>query len=127
MRQAWLDPKDALNPRGMIAKQLEMCVRRGATLAELIVLYSVRVGADEARRTPWARTWPEEEKLAIAATGLKEWWRSPIFRQPGWTIAWDLWAIGADVRGVNVILTMLPGPNIDRIEKEAIANAKARK
>ena len=104
-----LDHPDWLNPKGRVAKSMEMSIRRAAALDKLCSYSDAWVPPRPANRTL--------EKLAEEATGQKQYWRHPIWREDTWRWVYLHWRNGGLRRSITALSQMLPKQNAARVEQ----------
>lgn len=105
-----------LNPRGAIAKQMEMGARRSIALHQvLMTLLDMQGVLTEVKYKPAVHGHPDvlrDMKVALGDT----WWHEPTWKY-GWEYLVDLWSSGGIKRGLDVALTNMPSANRKRVEK----------
>lgn len=114
-----------LNPRGQIAKQMEMAARRSIALhTSLMAMLDQQGNIQEVKYRPAGHGFPDIERGLKEALG-KEWWRTPTWKY-GWEYTVDLWTSGGFRRGIDVAMTNMPTENRTRVELAlAAADMKA--
>jgi len=105
-----------LNPRGQIAKQMEMGARRSIALHKvLMALLDIQGSLSEVKYRPAAFGDPEVQREMKVALG-DSWWHEPTWKY-GWEYLVDLWSSGGIRRGLDVALVNMPTVNRERVQK----------
>ena len=128
-----LETRDFLNPRGSIAKDLEMVAKRASWLSLMCAHWLAHKNDDSeaARRDeptynlPKNFREPERFNLARKKSGAYERTRSRR-ATPSWADRWDwgwvfdYWYSGRLDAGIKNLMEMLPSENVEAIESEML-------
>ena len=107
---------ESLNPRGTIAKQLEMSCRRSIALHKaLMSMLDIQGNVQEVKYNPAPHGYNDTTRHLKDALG-DEWWRTPTWRY-GWEWLVDLWMDGGIRRGIDVTMDNMPSNNRKRVKK----------
>lgn len=113
-----MDRPDWLNPRGQVAKSMEMTVRRSIALDRLLSTYT---SMQPVRAPVWPTRVPLLDKLCKEATGMDEYWRHPLWSpahdNAAWRWMYEHWRSGGLRRGQDALYHMLPAENAERVDK----------
>lgn len=104
-----------LNPRGQIAKGMEMSARRAISLHNaLLSLLKVQGTVNDVKTRPMVG-WKEADKHLKDALGTT-YWRTPTWKY-GWEWTVDHWLDGGLERSIQVSLSYMPSENRKRVKK----------
>jgi len=110
---------EGLNPRGGIAKEMEMSCRRSIALHRcLMALLDTQGSIAEVKYRPAIYSDAEAMREIKKALG-DTWWHETTWRY-GWEYLVDLWASGGIRRGIDTAMTNMPSVNRKRVEKELL-------